>query len=94
MFFRNRIRLFTLMRIRILILITVLQTYDHCYTDPPGPHFETLKLPKFDFNADPSPVFQFNADPDTDPTSKIMRIYAELDPHWSENLCQTILILL
>jgi hypothetical protein len=40
---------------------------DHWSVDPPGPHFEPLKLRKFAFNAEPSdPAFHYYVDPDPD----------------------------
>ncbi len=39
-----RIRLFTMMRLQILLLIKVMRICDHWYTDPPGLHFEPQRL--------------------------------------------------
>jgi hypothetical protein len=41
---------------------------------PPGVRFEPLKLPNFDFNADPDPAFHSNVDPD-------LASYIMLDPN-------------
>jgi hypothetical protein len=59
------------MRIRILLLIIVMQICDHWSTDPPRPHSKSLSVhyersrtslaPIWAFKA---PNFYFNADPD------------------------------
>ncbi len=41
---RIRIRLFTLMRIRIQFLVKVMQIYDHWSRDPPQLHFDPPRL--------------------------------------------------
>jgi hypothetical protein len=74
---RVRIQLFTLKRIRIL-LIKVMQICDHCYQElyfePPGLycerpwlHFEPLKLLNFNFNADSEPALHLMRILDPDP---------------------------
>ncbi len=70
------IKLFTLMWIRILLLIKGMWICEHCHTEPPhlpswaststAPprlHFEPVKLLNFDFNEDPDPAFHSKADP-------------------------------
>ncbi len=52
MLIRNRIRLFTLMRIRIRFLIKVMSSFWAC------------TVLNFDFDADPDPTLNFDADPD------------------------------
>jgi hypothetical protein len=64
---RIRIQLFTLMRIRILLLIKVMGI---CYiwaVDPLGLYCELLH---FDLNADSDPAFHSNANTYPDPPSK------------------------
>jgi hypothetical protein len=73
----SRILLFTLMRIRILLLIKVMRACDHWSTDPLRLHFHSLRLHtriqsppllhfelwllNFNFNVDPGPASQNNA---------------------------------
>jgi hypothetical protein len=71
---RIRIRLLTLMWIRILLIIKVMATCYHWSTDSilsrhasnerQWLQYEPLKLMKFDFNADQDPASHSNADPD------------------------------
>ncbi len=79
---RIRILLFTLLRVRILLLIEVicgsaitgLQTLFLSLQNasivsvhgPPRLHFMPLKLLDFDLNADPEPTFHSNLDTDPD----------------------------
>ncbi len=80
-----RIQLFTLMRIRSLLLTKVMRICDHWVNRPSTTplwastpplwastalHFEPLKILNFDINADPDPALQYNADLGTDPASK------------------------
>ncbi len=46
----------------ILLLIKMMQIFDHWHTDPPQLYFE--KLPNFNLVADPNPPFDRDADPD------------------------------
>jgi hypothetical protein len=84
MWIRVRIKLFTLMRIRILLLNKVMQICDHwspgtlglhfeppaLHCERPRLHFEPLKLLNDYFNADPDPVFHLMQilDPDVSPS--------------------------
>jgi hypothetical protein len=75
-----RIRLFTLMRILIVIRIKLLFIVTEIHFEPPSLHFdgplrlyfEPLKLLNFDINRDPDPAFHSNANPD--PVPKIKQI--------------------
>jgi hypothetical protein len=86
---RIRIRLFTFIWIQILLLIKVMQIGNHWSTDPPGLHFEPLKLLNVYFNADSDsvPAFYLNADPDpasqdnADPDPLHCRKYIPFDLH-------------
>ncbi len=82
-FMRIRNQLFTSMRIRILLLIKVMEICDHWSVDRPGLHFEPpslnfeppgfyykpLKILNFEFNADPDPALHSKADMYPDPAS-------------------------
>ncbi len=57
---RIRIQLFTLMRVRvrILLLIKVIRICDHRCTGPPGLHFEPPRLHADLWGLDPQPWFE------------------------------------
>ncbi len=71
----------TLILIRTLLLLKVMQICDHWYEDPPGLHIEPLNLLNVEFNANPNPAFPSNADPDPNQLPKIMQIHADQDTH-------------
>jgi hypothetical protein len=60
---RIRIQLFPLMRIQIQLLFKVPGIFHYWSIDPPGLHFEPLKL--LNSEQDPDPAFHSNADPDS-----------------------------
>ncbi len=79
---RIRIPVFTLLRIRILLLIKVMRICDHWSTDPLRPRFDTLKYPASTVSVYGTPwlhIFEplqvIDADPDLGPA-----FYSNADP--------------
>ncbi len=86
---RIRIQLFTLIRIRILVIIKVMGICDNWAIDPPGLHCAPMSLHceflNFDLIADPDTALHSNADTDPDPDTASKN---NADPDSQPSICR------